>query len=464
MSTKTKNTERTVPGKRVLAHCAVGVGQNLTFTFWSSYITMFYTDILGLGLGAVTSLTLIARMWDAVNDPLMGVIADRTRTKWGKFRPWLLFSAGPIALFLILSFTNPGFTSGGNLLYAWFTYLGMTTAFTLLDVPFWTMPAAYTENSNERTSILSKTRLTVTLTSLVAGFTLPPMIKYFGGQDKGKGFLGVAIMIALLGTAVRLIGFKAVREIPANEHMEKPPREKFSFRKTMRVLTCNKPLMLVVLAGLLTNGFTTLAMNAQTYFAQYCLGDLTYLSILHLCALPGMVVGLLLVTPISKKFGKRNSFIGINATLCVMNLIFFFAGYQNKTALFAILAVKAIPAGMNMVLISSMVADTIEYAEWKTGDRSEGLISSSQTFMSNVGLAIAGSCVPMLLGVAGYVPNVAQSASSLKMIFAMQSLLPAIGFVLGMIPMFFYTLTEKRHAEIVEELNARKAGKKTEQE
>lgn len=463
MSTKTKKSERTVSNKQILAHCGIGIGQNLTFTFWSSYITMFYTDVLGLALGSVTSLTLVARMWDALNDPLMGVVADRTRTKWGKFRPWLLFSAGPIALFLILSFTNPGFTSGGNLLYAWVTYLGMTTAFTLLDVPFWTMPAAYTENSDERTNILSKTRLTVTLTSLVAGFTLPPMIKYFGGQDKGKGFLGVAIMIALIGTAVRLIGFKTVREIPVNEHLEGTKREKFNFKKTMRVLTCNKPLMLVVAAGLLTNGFMTLGMNSQTYFAQYCLGDLSYMSILHLCALPGMVVGLLMVTAISKKVGKRNTFIGVNMILVVLNLLFYFIGYQNKTILFTILAVKAIPSGMNMVLISSMVADTIEYAEWKTGDRSEGLISSSQTFMSNVGLAIAGSFVPFFLGLAGYVPNVAQSASSLKMIFAMQSLLPAIGFALGTIPMFFYTLTEKRHAEIVEELRLRKQGNSEEQ-
>ncbi len=459
MNAETKNTERTVPGKQVLAHCAVGIGQNLTFTFWSSYITMFYTDILGLALGAVTSLTLVARMWDAINDPLMGVIADRTRTKWGKFRPWLLFSAVPIALFLILSFTNPGFTSKGNLIYAGFTYIGMTTAFTLLDVPFWTMPAAYTENSNERTSILSKTRLTVTLTSLAAGFTLPPMIKYFGGQDKGKGFLGVAVLIAVIGTAVRLIGFRCVREIPANEQIKKQPKEKFNFRKTIKVLTCNKPLMLLVIAGLLTNGFTTLAMNAQTYFAQYCLGDLTKMSLLHLVALPGMIVGLLLVTPISRKFGKRNSFIGINITLFVLNLLYFTIGYHNPTLLLVMLAVKSIPSGMSMVLLSSMVADTIEYAEWKTGDRSEGLISSSQTFMSNVGLAIAGSCVPLLLKLGGYVPNVAQSASSLNMIFAMQSLLPAIGFLLGMIPMFFYTLTEKRHAEIVAELNTRKAAK-----
>lgn len=457
MTVRNGKKERTVPRRQVLTHCAVGVAQNLTFTFWSSYITMFYTDILGLALGAVTSLTLIARLWDAVNDPLMGVIADRTRTKWGKFRPWLLFAAGPIALFLVLSFVNPGFTSDGNLMYAWFTYLGMTTAFTLLDVPFWTMPAAYTESTVERTGILSATRITTTLTSLVAGFTLPPLIKYFGGQDRGKGFLGVAIMIALLGTGLRVLGFFGVKELPQNEQVCQQKREKFSFKKTFRVLACNKPLMLVVLAGVITNGFFTLSMNAQTYFAQYCLGSLDYMSLLHFAAIPGMIVGLALVTPLSKRFGKKYTFIGVNILLFVLNVSFYFMGYQNVTAMFVVMAVKALPSGMNMVLVASMVADTIEYAEWKTGDRSEGLISSSQTFMSNIGLAIAGSFVPMLLGLAGYVPNVAQSAGSLKMIFAMESLLPAIGFLVGTIPMFFYDLTEKRHARIVEELKQRKS-------
>ncbi len=456
MSANNGTLEKTVPRKRILAHCTIGIGQNLTFTFWSSYITMFYTDILGLELGAVASLTLVARLWDAINDPLMGVVADNTRTKWGKFRPWLLFAAGPIALFLVLSFTKPNFSQDGNLLYAWFTYLGMTTSFTLLDIPFWTMPSAYTENSNERTSILTYARLTTTICGIVGGISLPPLIKYFGDGDRAKGFFGVAVMIAIIGTICRLIGFFGVRELPRNEQLAKVPREKFQFKKTFQVIYRNKPLLMIVLAGVTMSGFYTLASNSMVYFAQYVLGDLNYASILQLVAFPCTLIGLVLTAPLAKRIGKKKVLIGANLVSAVINIAFFFVGYKNMTVLFIFTALRCFPMGMNNIIIAAMVADTVEYAEWKTGERSEGLINSSQTFMANVSLAVAGSIIPLLLGLGGYVPNAQQTEGTMNMIFVMQSLLPAAGLLLSSIPAYFYELTEGRHAEIVAELHARK--------
>jgi GPH family glycoside/pentoside/hexuronide:cation symporter/probable glucitol transport protein GutA len=171
----------TVTGREIAGHAIAGIGQNLFFGLWSGYMLVFFTDVFGISGGAAGLIMMFTRVWDAINDPMMGVIADRTRTRWGRYRPWLLFMALPMIFFLALNFSAPSLSPTGKIVYAAFAYVFMSMAFTAVDVPYWTLPAAMTQDVGKRTLIYSASRISTTLSSLVVMIVAIPLITALGG-------------------------------------------------------------------------------------------------------------------------------------------------------------------------------------------------------------------------------------------------------------------------------------------
>ena len=413
-----------VKGREMFGHAIAGFGQNLIFGLWSSYMLVFYTDIFGISAGAASIIMLLTRIWDGVNDPMMGSIADHTRTKWGRYRPWLLFMAPVIVIFLVLNFSSPDLSPTLKVVYAAITYVMMSMAFTAVDVPYWTMPAAMSADVQKRSKIISFSRMSTTLATTVLGIIAIPLINALGQGDKQKGYMLTALVVGLVGAGFYLIGFANVRE-----HLQPVPNQKITLKSSVKAITQNRPLLLLLCCGLLGNIGTMLKQ--------------------------GMFLGLIIAPMFTKRFDSKTVFIGSRVFGIVVDVVFFFAGFENIPLVMFLYALTSIPLGMSSVVSATMLTNTIEYAEWKFGNRQEGLISSTQTLTAKIGMALSAGVTGAVLEIADYVPNHVTDETQM-MIHGAFTLFCAVIGVLAIIPMLFNKFTDKEHERIVEELRIRK--------
>lgn len=449
MAEKDGSLKSMVKTREIAGHAAAGIGQNLVYGLWGSYILIFYTDVFGITAGAAGLIMMFTRIWDAVNDPMMGMVADRTRTRWGRYRPWLLFMAVPVGILLILNFYTPALSGGAKVAYAAITYVLLSMAFTAVDIPYWSLPSAMTRDSGRRAGIFSIARTATTLTSVVSAVIIIPLTQRLGAGDQEKGFFRTAVLFAAFSIFFYLIGFGSIRE-----HVEPVKQKKEGVGNSLKVLACNKPLLLIILSVLIILTANGLRNSTLPYFAQYNLGALSLVSILTALSIPGMLAGMLLAPVLAKKFGKKRVYLGACIYGMISNLLFFFSDDTDTVRVFIMIALTGVSFGFILVLESAMIADTIEYAQWKTGQRREGLISSTQTFVSKLCLALSGGLIGLILTVTGYTPGQVQTGTTLLAFHMMMTLVVAVAFALAMVPMFFYGLTEEVHAGIVKELEA----------
>lgn len=313
-----------VTGREMFGHAIAGFGQNLIFGLWSSYMLVFYTDIFGISAGAASIIMLLTRVWDGVNDPMMGTIADHTRTKWGRYRPWLLFMAPIIVVFLVLNFSTPDLSPALKVAYAGVTYVMMRMAFTAVDVPYWTMPAAMSSDVPKRSRIISLSRMTTTLASTVLGVMAIPLISVLGQGDKAKGYMLTALTVGILGAVFYIIGFANIRE-----HVQPVPNQKITLRSSVKAIVQNKPLLLLLSCGLIGNIATMLKQGMVIYYVKDCIGSESLIPIFSLLFLPGMVVGLMIALAFAKRFDSKSVFIGAKVFGITVDVIFFFVGFGN---------------------------------------------------------------------------------------------------------------------------------------
>lgn len=450
-----------IPGEvkksEMAAHCTAGVGQNLVFGLWSSYMLVFYTDVFGITAAAAALIMMVARIFDAINDPISGIITDRTRTRWGRYRPWFLFMSLPIILLLVLCFSTPNIGPGAKVAYAAVTYILMSTAFDFVDVPFWTIPAAMTENISKRTRMYGNARIFTTISSVLVGVIALPMVDKLGGGDMARGYFLTALILGIVAAALYLIGFRFMKE-----HIIPPANDTFKFGDIIKSITQNKPLLLIILSMILAFSTSFIRNNLMIYYVQYNLNSRDLVPLFNMMMLPAILLGGLLTPVLIKKIGQKNTYIATCIIGAAVNLMMFFGGYGNVTLCIVFYLISSLPLGFFMVLLSSMISNTIEYAEWKTGQRSEGLISSTQTFAAKICIALGSGISGLILTVSKYQPNTVQTPATLDAIHMGMTLFSAITLIVGIIPMLFNDFTDERHAEIVEELKRRKVGEKIE--
>ena len=443
---KMKKEKNMASNIEVLGHALGGVGQNTVYALWSGFITAFYTDVFGMNPAVMAAIFLFARIWDGINDPMMGILADRSKSRFGRYRCWLLRMPPVVAVCLVLNFTVPHFGTTGNIIYATITYILMGMAFTSVDIPYWSLPAAMTSNPEERTKIFTTATLGTNLATTVGNMLIPILLVTFGGTGSSRAYFITAVIFALVGFVLYLTCFGLVRE-----HV-KAPTEKFSFKLAIKSLFTNKPLFCIMITNLVINLAFIMKMTLNYYYTTYTLGDVKLMSLMSLITLPSILLGTAAAPFLTKFFGKKKTLLGLMAANLVISIIFYLIGYHNITLVLIMGALQILCVGCSFVVISSMTADTIEYGEWKTGQRNEGVITSTRTLITKIASALVGVAVAIVLTMTGYVPNVEQTASTMNAFHFVVALLPGIVMMIGAIPMFFYPLTEKRHAEIVEEL------------
>lgn len=568
--------------KEGIAYSLCGFGQNLICTIIGSYLTVFMTDAIGYGALAVALLMLFARIYDALNDPIMGSIVDRTRTPWGKCRPYLKWMAIPVAVVTILCFlpwypNNPGGFAAMSIMYIiW----GMV--YTVCDVPYWGLNSRMSNDTFRRGNLLTIARLLCTAGAGIVTIVVPQVTNAMTGDlqieinayqsivsqvqvavdseqisgdynfdadrdaafdniDKNYDTLGefilaelgedssaykawlaagevyadydsellegkafadwtandlqkildgtldnkqhdlsyiyfvAAIICVAVGMPLFFVGFKGTKERTSELDDIKPP----SLKHNLSLLFKNKPLMLIVISGILGAARMVFTYTGGLYFCKYVLDSVNFIgmhgeglyTLVTIAIVPGGLIASLLVPYLTKKIGKKQSYIWTNIAGGVALLIAFIVGMaidkgnytSTATLVIALLAivVSGIPSGLTNIVSYAMIGDTIEYLELKTGERAEGICFAMQTFINKIGMAIGAFIGVMGYYIAGVTANNpgALDASGKDVMWIMLMLVAALSFILSAVPIFFYKFNEKEQQEAVAEIKRRNEAK-----
>ena len=469
MSASSLTNRRYVGVKENLAYGVACGGQNMSYTFMASYLTYFFVNVFGIDPAIVATMLFIEGIWDAVNDPIMGSIVDKTRTRFGKLRPYLLVIPIPLAVVTMLLFAGPVLMAessmGAKVAYMVVTYFVWEFLYTICDVPLWGMSAAISPNPEDRTRAISSARFTASILGGLPGIVLPILIDLINAGSVNislqKVFFVIGIIVSFVGMGLFSLAGICTRERVA-QSLEEP-----SLLDSFKYLFQNKPLMLLIAYNVL-NGLTGISGIFQNYYFIDVLGSA---SINIVIGIPGTVIGFaayLMIGPLKKRFNNKQIVITMTVICGILPAITFILGYNNMKSMAVMVpllmlqgSLNALFNGVRMVIPTEMIGDTVDYMEWKTGKRSEGMSFSILTFISKFTGAMSRSMGTALLTAIGYVTSstnaiVPQSMHTQKGIFAMFTIIPGLLGIIGIIPLFFYDLVGEKQKKILKELAERR--------
>ncbi|MFA9193262.1 MFS transporter [Flavobacterium sp. FBOR7N2.3] len=445
-----------------------GLGDAASSIFWkifSVYLMFFYTDVYGLAPAVVGTMFLITRVWDSFFDIIVGIIADRTKTRWGKFRPYLLWVAVPFGIIGVLTFYTPDFDEKGKVIYAYITYSLMMMIYSLINVPYASLLGVLSSDRKER-NILSSYRMFFAFGgSLFALWLIEPLVNHFGGSLKSElGWLGMMIFFGVITTICFWLSF-----LLTNERI-KPIEQKVNLKEDLKDLWKNKPLWILLGAGIGTLIFNSIRDGSAVYYFKYFIGGnesytftlfsehfvMTPTTLYLVLGQAANLIGVVIATPIANKIGKKNTFMIATFIIAILSVLFYFFEKNDVLLIMIFQVVISICAGCIFPLIWSMYADSADYSEWKTGRRATGLIFSASSMSQKIGWTIGGAGTGWLLGYYGFKANVAQSLLAQNGILLMMSILPAIAAIIALLCILFYPLDEKRLQIIEDQLASRR--------
>ncbi|MFB4125825.1 glycoside-pentoside-hexuronide (GPH):cation symporter [Klebsiella pneumoniae] len=402
-------------------------GCNIIFGAIMLFVNYFYTDIFGLAPALVGVLLLSVRVIDAVTDPIMGALADRTRSKYGRFRPWLLWIAFPYALFSVLMFTTPEWTYNSKVIYAFVTYFLLSITYTAINIPYCSLGTVMTADPKERVACQSYRFVMVGIATLLLSLTLLPMADWFGGADKAKGYQMAMTVLAFIGMCMFLFCFATVRErirpaVQTNDELKKDLKDVWKNDQWVRIL-------LLTLCNVCP-GF--IRMAATMYYVTWVMGQSTHFATLFISlGVVGMMIGSMLAKVLTDRWCKLQVFFWTNIVLAVFSCAFYFFNPHATTLIMVLYFLLNILHQIPSPLHWSLMSDVDDYGEWKTGKRITGISFSGNLFFLKVGLAVAGAMVGFLLSWYGYDAGAkAQSASALNGIVLLFSVIPGVGYLI----------------------------------
>lgn len=431
------------------------LASQFVWTFVGSYLTIYYTDIVGLAPAIVSIIMMGARIWDAVNDPMMGAIAERTRSKFGRFRPYIAFGCPFLAIFAVLTFTNPfGGGSAAGAIWAAVTYIIAGMLYTLVNIPYAALSGVMTEDANQRNKINTSRNIGMNLGMVIVNALSAGLALRFSGEGaevaNGHGYMMTALIYAIISIPLFLIVFATAKEKVQPMH----GTQAFSFKDTVNNLVRNKYLMIITLIMLLQMTAFMGRIAVTSYYVIYCLGSFTMIALIMTIPSLGGIIGSFFVPFFAKRFGKRAVLMGSMLIQAVGLLVIYFAPFDNITmVLVGCWIFGLFNVGFPMTL--SMVADSVDYMELKTGIRTDGTAYATYGLATKVGNAIGGSIGVLLLAAFGYVANAEQTAEAMNGINIVVNLIPAILFILGAAACLLWDMSDKDADEIREKLKAK---------
>ena len=448
-----------------------GFGDMASSMFWKlfgAYLMIFYTDVFGLPAAVVGTMFLITRIWDSAFDPIVGVVADRTHSRWGKFRPYLLWLAAPFGIIGVLTFVTPDWSPTGKLVYAYVTYSLMMMIYSAINVPYASLLGVMSPNPKERNT-LSTYRMTFAyIGSFIALLLFMPLVNFFSGNskdlgDQQTGWTMAVVVIAILCIILFFGCFAWTKE------RVKPIKEAQNpLKEDLKDLFKNKPWWILLGAGVAALVFNSIRDGATVYYFKYFVVEEDYATVSFFgmsFVLSGLylalgqaanIMGVIAAAPVSNRIGKRNTYMWAMIIATVLSVIFYWFDKEDLIWMFVFQALISICAGSIFPLLWSMYADCADYSELKTGNRATGLIFSSSSMSQKFGWAIGTAITGWLLGFFGFQANAVQSEEAISGIKMFLSFLPAVGTILSVGFISMYPLTEKKMKDITTELECKR--------
>lgn len=416
--------------------------------FW---LLFFYTDVYGISAAAAGTIMLIARFWDMAVDPIIGVISDRTTSRWGKFRPFILFGAVPYAVLAILTFTTPNFGEVGKIIYAGATYVLLMTAYALINLPYSALGAVMTDDSYERAG-LNTYRFIAGFVGqfIVTGLALT-LAQYFGHGDKAHGFQYTLMLFAGLSLVFFFITFKTTKE-----RVQPPKEQSNSLKKDFSGLFKNKAWIILALVSIISFVMFAMQNAAIAYYFKYYLGKEDNVQLFNVIGTVALIVALPLSKPLAKRFGNRNVFIGSSLISGLFFMLIYLPGIKDLVTIYVFNIIAKMAYAPAVPLLWTMIADSADYGEWKTGRRSTGLYFSAAVFAQKAGWGIGAAIAGWILSVSQFVPNVVQTATAITGIKLLVSVIPGILYMSCAIFMIFYKIDKKTTDQMKIDLDARR--------
>ncbi|SHI16239.1 glycoside-pentoside-hexuronide (GPH):cation symporter [Ferrimonas marina] len=438
-----------VSAKEKIAYGLGDTASNIVFQTVMLFLTFFYTDIFGISPAFVGTMFLLVRVVDAVTDPLMGSITDRTQTKMGKFRPYLLWFALPFGVISVLAFTTPDLSQNGKMAYAFVTYTLLMMAYTAINIPYCALGGVLTDDPKERVSVQSYRFVFAMLGGLLVSSLTLPLVDFFGQGDRAKGYQLTMLAMSCLGVVLFLLCFKGTKE-----RLHPPAEQNGSFKTLFGSLWQNDQWRVLCLAAFFLLTGNVLKTTLAIYYVQYYLGAPDMITLFITLGMVANIFGCMAAQPLAKRVCKVKAYISLQllaAVVCV--LAYWIKGDQFVLAVGAYMLWCGL-FNMATPLLWAKMADTVDYGHYKTGVRITGLVYSSVIFFIKLGLAVGGAAAGWLLAGYGYQPDSVQTPEALHGILISFTLYPAIGSLVVAVVMRWYKLDNQKVAQMTLETNS----------
>jgi GPH family glycoside/pentoside/hexuronide:cation symporter len=438
---------------------------NFFFQVFNIFLLYYYTDVFGLNSAAVGLMFIVTKVVDAISDPVMGLVADRTNTRWGKFRPYLLWGAIPYGILGYAMFAGPDFSEAGKLIYAYATYTLMMLAYTVINVPYSALMGVISPNSLERTSVSSFRFICAFSAAWLVGTFVTPLKNILGGGDEALGFQLTMMIFAVISIALFWVTFATTRE------RVKPMQEQSSLKLDFNAMLGNGPWMALFFCAIFTLMNVAVRNGAIMYYFKYYVGDdgtpifmiFDKTAVFMSLGLFTMVAGIACTKWLAERFDKRSLLMLLSLLNAISMAVFFVIPPEQYLLMVVVNCLGTFIIGPTPALVWAMYADTADYGEWRSGRRTTALVFSALQFAQKLGLAVGAGLSGFILSLFGFVANQAQSELSITGIRLMFSVFPAALATAGVVAVFFYPLKDTKVAEIEKELQARHgAGGETE--
>ncbi len=424
-------------------------GSNVVFQTILILLPAFYTDVFGLAPAAMGTMFLAVRLLDTLTDPIMGMVADNTNTKWGKFRPYLLWFAIPFSVIFVFTFITPDFSENGKLAYAYLTYAALMILYTVVNIPYCALGGVITSDSQERVSANSYRFFIATSAGVLISYFAPDLIEYFGNGNEQDGYpyamsvFGVLAILAFFGCFAL-----------TKERVKQVASTKGSLSVDFKTLLKNDQWLVVALLFLVLLVPIVLRGASQVYYVKWFIGDAELIAAFLTTGTFCQMIGAGFASSLTKKLGKVPAYILVQSIIVVGSIVLYFVSNSNLYAIFILFGVVNFFVQMGAPILFTMAADTVEYGEIKTGRRVTGLVFSGALFALKLGVAVGGWLIGLILAYYGYDGKAeAQSPEAIQGIVLSLTLFPAIGHFLLIPIVSFYKLNKKRCDEIRAELD-----------
>jgi GPH family glycoside/pentoside/hexuronide:cation symporter len=443
--------------KEKLGYGLGDTASNFFFQVFNIFLLYYYTDVFGIDPALVGVMFIVTKVVDAISDPLMGIIADRTNSRWGKFRPYLLWGAIPYGVLGYAMFAGPELSDVGKLAYAYVTYTLMMLAYTVINIPYSALMGVMSSNSLERTSLSSYRFVCAFSAAWIIGTFVTPLKTILGGGDEGQGFRLTMMLFAVLSIALFWVTFATTRE------RVKPLQEKADLKLDFQAMLANAPWLALFFAAIFTLMNVAVRNGAIMYYFKYYVGDdgsaifliFDQTAVFMSLGLFAMITGIACTKALASRFDKRQLLIVLSILNALLMAVFFFIPPDRYWLMVIVNMLSALVIGPTPALVWAMYADTADYGEWKSGRRTTGLVFSALQFAQKLGLAVGAGLSGIILSLFGFIANQPQTEAALTGIRLMFSIFPAGLALAGVVAVLFYPLRDKKVKEIEAELNLR---------